>query len=125
MLFSLVGADIPAERPRTDTVTHGGKNPVSHDDFSTFMATLAGGESLVPDFSQFVKEPIYQELEEIKPQQQPVITKTLVQTTPKQTSPERVLGIPDAVREWMCLLDGGGVYMKQWVCLLDDVGVST
>ena len=97
------------------------------------MATLAGGESLVPDFSQFVKEPIYQELEEIKPQQQPVVTKTLVQTTPKQTTPERVLGIPDAVCEWVCLLDdvgvttrnSGCVYFMMWVCLLETVGVST
>lgn len=93
----------PVDRQRTDTITHGGKKPVSHDDFSSFMASLAEGGSVVPDFSQFVKEPIYAEPRKVNPPPPPqpeVVPKPLStekshESSPvKQVTPERVPGVP-------------------------------
>ena len=96
------------DRQRTDTITHGGKKPVSHDDFSSFMASLAEGGSVVPDFSQFVKEPIYAEPRKVNPPPPPqpeVVPKPLStekshESSPvKQVTPERVPGVPSVVCE--------------------------
>ena len=49
-------------RPRSTTLTQGGRKPVSTDDFSLYMESLVGGSSAVPDFSHFLTDSLYEEV---------------------------------------------------------------
>ena len=55
-------------RPRSTTLTQGGKKPVSNDDFGLYMESLVGGSSVVPDFSHFLTDSLYEEVGKIETQ---------------------------------------------------------